>query len=154
MEKPLTGPDHGKSVKAPDIDYSEMYRTQELKQLNKRLRRTRNILYFSAIVVVGGACMFWMMKYSSFTTKNFLLYLALSVVLAFLGFISEKRPYKALVIALIICITFWTIEVILNKTDDLLIEGSIQKLFVIALLTSSLHASKEAELIRKELHFS
>jgi uncharacterized membrane protein YfhO len=154
MDKLLTNPDQINLVKEPDIDYSEMYRTQEMKQLNKRLRRTRNILYICAIAVVGGALVFWMMKDSSFTTKNFLLYLALSVVLAFLGFISEKRPYKALVIALVICIAFWAVEVILNKTDDLLIEGSIQKLFIISLLTSSLHASKEAELIRKELHFS
>jgi hypothetical protein len=154
MDNPVTDPAQTKSVEEPNIDYSEMYRNQEMKQLNKRLRRTRNILYICAIAVVGGALVFWMMKESSFTAKNFLLYLALSVVLIFLGFISDKRPYKALVVALIICIAFWAVEVILNKTDDLLIEGSIQKLFIISLLTSSLHASKEAELIRKELHFS
>ncbi len=137
-----------------DIDYSEVYRTEELKQLNKRLRKTRIVLYICAIAVLSGAFVFWMMQYSSFTTKNFLLYLMLSLVLAFLGYISNKKPYVALLTGLVICIGFWAVEVILNKTDDLLIEGSIQKLFIISLLASCMHTSKEAELIRKELHFS
>ena len=137
-----------------NIDYSEMYRIEELKQLKKRLRKTRIVLYICAIAVLSGATVFWMMQYSSFTTKNFLLYSALSIVLAFLGYISNKKPYVALLAGLFICIGFWAIEVVMNKSDDLLIEGSIQKLFIISLLASSLHASKEAELIRKELHFS
>ena len=137
-----------------NIDYSEVYRSEEMKQLNKRLRKTRIVLYICALVILGGAAAFWMMQYSSFTTKNFLLYLGLSVVLAILGFMSNKKPYVALLAGLVICIGFWAVEVILNKTDDLLIEGSIQKLFIISLLASCLHTSKEAELIRKELHFS
>lgn len=141
-------------MKEQDIDYSEVYRTQEVKQLNKRLRKTRNILFASAIGVAGGALVFWMMKETSFTGKKFLLYLALAVILAVLGFLSNKRPYKALVTGLFLCIAFWAVEVVLSKTDDLLIEGAIQKLFIVSLLVSSLHASKEAELIRKELHFS
>ena len=141
-------------MKESNIDYSEVYRTQEIKQLNRRLRKTRNILFASAIGVLGGALVFWMMNESSFSWKKFLLYLLLSVVLAVLGILSNKRPYKALVSALVICIGFWAVEVILSKTDDLLIEGAIQKLFIVSLLVSSLHASKEAELIRKELHFS
>lgn len=141
-------------MKESDIDYSEVYRVQETKQLNKRLRKTKNILFASAIGVLGGALVFWMMKGSSFTGKKFLLYLLLSVVLAILGILSNKKPYRALISALVLCIAFWAIEVIVSKTDDLLIEGSIQKLFIVSLLVSSLHASKEAELIRKELHFS
>jgi hypothetical protein len=141
-------------MKEKDIDYSEVYRSEELKQLNKRLRKTRIVLYICAIAVLCGAFVFWMMQYSSFTFKNFLLYAALSAVLAFLGFISNKKPYAALLTGLVFCISFWIIEVILNKTDDLLIEGAIQKLLIISLLASCLHASKEAELIRKELHFS
>jgi len=141
-------------MKEKDIDYSEVYKSEELKQLNKRLRKTRIVLYICAIAVLSGALIFWMMQYSSFTTKNFLLYTALAIVLTFLGVISNKKPYVALLTGLVICIGFWAIEVILNTSDDLLIEGSIQKLFIISLLASCLHTSKEAELIRKELHFS
>ena len=52
------------------IDYSEMYRTQETKQLNKRLRKTRNILLFSGAVFAAGAGVFWTMPEASFTTNN------------------------------------------------------------------------------------
>ena len=40
------------------IDYSEMYRNQETIQLNKRLRKTRNVLLASAAVFVLGAIVF------------------------------------------------------------------------------------------------
>jgi hypothetical protein len=136
------------------VDYSEMYRTEEKKQLNKRLRKTRNILLICAIAVVAGAAIFWIMPLTGFVTKNFLIYLGLAGVLVFLTLYSNTHPYYSIVAALIICILFWSAEIIIGNTDDLLIEGSIQKLFIISLLVSSLHSSKEAELIRKELHFS
>ena len=151
MNKPLSDP---APVKGTEIDYAETYRLQENKQLTKRLRKTRNVLFLSAIAVLGGALVFWMMTNSLFTYKNFLLYLILSIILAFLGFISNKRPYAALLTALFLCISVSAVEVILNKSDDLLVEGTIHKLFIISLLVFSLPSSKEAELIRKELKFS
>ena len=53
------------------VDYSEIYRTQETIQLNKRLRKTRNILLICAMAFVAGAGVFWMMPETSFTAKNF-----------------------------------------------------------------------------------
>ena len=136
------------------IDYSEMYRTQELKQLNKRLRKTRNILLICSCALVGGAVFFWIMPETSFTTNNFLIYLALAAVILLLSLYSKKHPYFSILTTLILCIIFWAVELLLTNLDDLLIESSIQKLFIISLLVSSFHSSKEAELIRKELHFS
>lgn len=151
-------PDQNSNVSKQNIDqhvdYSEMYRTEEKKQLNKRLRKTRNILLICAIAIVAGAAIFWMMPLSGFVTKNFLIYLGLAGVLLFLTLYSNTHPYYSILAALIICILFWGIEIVIGNTDDLLIEGSIQKLFIISLLVSCLHSSKEAELIRKELHFS
>jgi hypothetical protein len=141
-------------MKETDIDYSEVYRAQELKQLNKRLRKTRNILMVAASAVAGGGLVFWALNHSSFSGKKLLLYLGLSFLLMLLAFVSNKKPYKALVTALVLCIGFWTTEIVLNKTDDLLIEGVIHKLLIIALLVSCMHTSREAELIRKELQFS
>ena len=63
------------------VDYSEMYRTQETKQLNKRLRKTRNILLICALAFVAGAGVFWIMPETSFTTKDFLVYLGLAAVM-------------------------------------------------------------------------
>jgi hypothetical protein len=136
------------------VDYSEMYRTQETKQLNKRLRKTRNILLVCALAFVAGACLFRIMPESSFTTRNFFVYISLAAVMVLLSVYSNKHPYYSILSALIICIGFGGLEVFFNTNDDLLIEGSIQKLFIISLLVSCFHSSKEAELIRKELHFS
>jgi hypothetical protein len=136
------------------VDYSEMYRTQEMKQLNKRLRRTRNVLLICAAVTLAGAGVFWIMPETTFTTTDFLFYLGLAGVLILLSVYSNKQPYFSILSALIICIGFWGLEIFFNDMDSLLIETSIQKLFIISLLVYSFHSSKEAELIRKELHFS
>jgi hypothetical protein len=136
------------------VDYSEMYRTQETIQLNKRLRKTRNILLICALAFVAGASLFWIMPETSFTTKDFLVYLGLAVVMILLSFYSNKHPFFSIVSALVICIGFWGVEIFLNNIDELVIETSIHKLFIVSILVWCFHSSKEAELIRKELHFS
>jgi uncharacterized membrane protein len=145
------------STKGPienDIDYSAIYRLQENKQLTKRLRKTRNALFISAITTIIGALVFLMMSNTLFTSNNFIIYSALAIMLVVLGFYSNKRPFSALLIALFLCLTFSAIELYFNKADDLLIEGAIHKLFIISFLCFTLPSSKEAELIRKELKFS
>jgi hypothetical protein len=135
------------------IDYSEMYRTQETIQLNKRLRKTRNILLICAVAFVLGAAIFWFLPGAIFTTNDILLYIGLAAIIFLLSAYSNKQPYYSVLVALIICLGFWGMEVFFNN-ESLLIERSIQKLFIISLLVSCFHSSREAELIRKELHFS
>ena len=136
------------------VDYSEMYRTQETLQLNKRLRKTRNILLFCAAVFIAGGAVFSMMPETTFTTKNFLSYLGLAGFIVVLAIYSNKQPFFSIVTALIACLGIWVFEVFFNSLDGLLIETSIHKLFIVSLLVWRFHLSKEAELIRKELHFS
>ena len=154
MSKRLSDPNSGKGSPENEIDYSAIYRLQENKQLIKRLKKTRNALFISAITVIIGALVFWMMTNTLFTSFNFFMYLAFAVMLILLGFYSNKKPFTALILALFLCISFSAIELYLNKTDDLLIEGAIHKLFIISFLSFTLPSSKEAELIRKELKFS
>ena len=136
------------------VDYSEMYRTQETIQLNKRLRKTRNILLICALAFVAGAGVFWMMPETSFVTKDLFVYFGLAILMVLLSIYSKKQPFFSLVSALVICIGFWGIEIFLNNVDELLIETSIHKLFIVSTLVWCFHSSREAELIRKELHFS
>jgi hypothetical protein len=136
------------------VDYSEMYRSQETKQLNKRLRRTRNILLICALAFVAGAGIFWIMPETSFTTKDFFVYLGLAAVMVLLSVYSNKQPFFSLVSALIICVGFWGFELFVNNLNELVIETSIHKLFIVSILVWCFHSSREAEIIRKELHFS
>jgi len=136
------------------VDYSEVYRTQETIQLNKRLRRTRNILLICALAFVAGAGVFWIMPETSFTTKHFLVYLGLAAIMVMLSIYSNKHPFFSIVSALVICLGFWGIEIFLNNISELVIETSIHKLFIVSILVWCFHSSREAELIRKELHFS
>src|SRR5258705_281995 len=76
------------------VDYSEIYRTQETIQLNKRLRKTRNILLICAVAFLAGAGIFWIMPETSFTAKNFLIYLSLAAVMVLLSMYSNKQPLK------------------------------------------------------------
>ena len=136
------------------IDYSEVYREQELKQLNKRLKKNRLILLACSLFLIISASLFWAIPLKNFSYQNALYYFLLAGVLALLSLFSKKHPYISILASLLICIAFWVGEILLFEVDDILIEGSIQKLFVISLIISRLHTSREAELIRKELHFS
>jgi hypothetical protein len=135
------------------VDYSEMYRTQETIQLNKRLRKTRNILLICALAFVAGASVFWIMPETSFTTKDFLVYLGLAAVMVLLSVYSNKQPFFSIVSALVFVLVLG-VEIFLNNIDELVIETSIHKLFIVSILVWCFHSSREAELIRKELHFS
>jgi hypothetical protein len=136
------------------VDYSEMYRTQETIQLNKRLRKTRNILLICALAFVAGAGVFWLIPETSFTTKDLFVYLGLAAGMILLSTYSNKQPFFTIVAALVICVGFWGIEIFLNNIDELVVVTSIHKLFIVSILVWCFHSSREAELIRKELHFS
>lgn len=149
-----TNPTLYQKIADTHVDYSEMYRSQETLQLNKRLRKTRNILLITALVLIAGAAIFRTMPETSFTTKNFLAYVGLAGFIVVLAFYSNKQPYLSILTAFIICAGLWGWELVFYSFDGLLIETSIHKLFIISLLVWRFHPSREAELIRKELHFS
>lgn len=136
------------------LDYSEMYRTQEMKQLNKRLRKTRNVLLVCAASLLIGALVFWSVPNLYFTTKSLLIYTGLAAVMALLSAYSSRQPYFSALAALLLCLGLWVVDLFVLDNAEILIEGSIQKLFIVSLLIWCFHTSREAELIRKELHFS
>ena len=136
------------------VDYSEMYRKQETKQLNKRLRKTRNTLLICALAFVAGAGVFWAMPQASFAINDLLAYLGLAALMILLSLYSNKQPFFSLVSALVVCVCFWGFEIFFNSTNELMVETSIHKLFIVSLLVWCFHSSREAEIIRRELHFS
>lgn len=149
-----TNPTLYQNIADNHIDYSEMYRTQETMQLNKRLRKTRNILWIAATVFIAGGAIFLLMPETSFTTKSFLGYVGVAVLMVLLAFYSNKQPFFSIVAGLIACLGMWALEVFFYSTDDLLVETSIHKLFIVSLLVWRFHPSREAEMIRRELDFS
>jgi hypothetical protein len=146
-----TNPTLYQKITDAHVDYSEMYRSQETVQLNKRLRKTRNILLVCAIVLAAGGAILRMMPEAPFTTKSLIAYTGLSFFIVVLAFYSARQPFFSILIA---CLVLWGWEVVFYSLDGLLIETSIHKLFIISLLVWRFHPSREAELIRKELYFS
>jgi len=136
------------------IDYSEMYRTQETLQLNKRLRKTRIALLLSAFVLIAGGAVLLMMPETSFTTRNLFSYIGVAALFIILSFFSNRQPFFTVVAALVACLGLWGLEVFSDSMSDLIIETSIHKLLIISLLVWRFHPSREAELIRRELDFS
>lgn len=137
-----------------NVDYSEMYRTQETRQLNKRLRKTRNTLLISATAMVTGAVVFLLMPETSFSISNSLTYVAIAGLMCLLSLYSNKQPFFTIVAGIVICIALWGYEIFFNDVNELLVASSIHKLFIISFLAWCYHCSREAELIRKELYFS
>ena len=82
------------------VDYSEMYRIQETLQLNKRLRKTRNILLIAAFVFIVAGSVFLVMPETSFTIKNFLAYIGVAGLMVLLAFYSNKQPFFSIVVFL------------------------------------------------------
>ena len=136
------------------VDYSEMYRTQETLQLNKRLRKTRNVLLISGAVLIAGGAVLLFMPEAPFTIKNLLSYVGVAMFMFALSFYSNKQPFFTVVAALLACLGLWGVEIFTNSMSGLLVETSIHKLLVVSLLVWRFHPSREAELIRKELYFS
>ena len=149
-----TNPTLYQKISDNHVDYAEMYRIQETLQLNKKLRKTRNILLICALVLMAGAAILQAMPETPFTTTNVLVYSTVASLMVVLAFYSYKHPFFSIVTAFITCLGLWGWEVIFYELDGLLIETSIHKLFIISLLVWHFHPSREAELIRKELHFS
>jgi len=136
------------------IDYSEMYRTQETLQLNKRLRKTRIALLISAFILISGGAVLLMMPETSFTTRNLFSYISVAAFFVILSFFSNKQPFFTVVAALVVCLGLWVLDVFSNSMSELIIETSIHKLLIVSLLVWRFHPSREAELIRRELDFS
>ena len=149
-----TNPTLYQKIADTHLDYSEMYRSQETLQLNRRHRKTRNILLICALVLTAGGAILRMMPETPFTTKNFLAYVGLSCFILVLAVYSSRQPFFSILTSVIACLALWGWEVVFYSLDGLLIETSIHKLFIISLLVWRFHPSREAELIRKELHFS
>lgn len=149
-----TNPTLYRKITDNHIDYSEMYRNQEMLQLNKRLRKTRFVLLISAAAIMAGGIVLSMMTESQFTVKNLTVYVGVAALMGILSLYSNKHPFFTVVAALIACIGLWGFEIFSNSMSELLVESSIHKLFVVSLLVWRFHPSREAELIRKELYFS
>lgn len=149
-----TNPTLYRKITDNHIDYSEMYRNQEMLQLNKRLRKTRFVLLISAAAIMAGGIVLSMMTESQFTVKNLTVYVGVAALMGILSLYSNKHPFFTVVAALIACICLWGFEIFSNSMSELLVESSIHKLFVVSLLVWRFHPSREAELIRKELYFS
>ena len=141
-------------VKESSPDYSEIYRKHEMKQLNKRLRRTRNTLFVCAFASFAGGLLFWLMPETLFSGKQFLFYILVAFVFTGMGILSKMEPYKILLCSLVLSLVLWGVEIILGKADNIFIAGTIHKLFIIFLIISSIHASREAELMKRELYLS
>jgi len=149
-----TNPTLYQTIADNHVDYSEMYRTQETLHLNKRLRKTRNVLLFCAAAFIAGGTILLMIPGTSFTIKNLLTYIGLASFMVVLAFYSNKQPFFSIVAAFIACLCLWGLEVFFNALQGLIIETSIHKLIIVSLLIWRFHPSKEAEMIRRELLFS
>ena len=135
-------------------DYSEIYRKQEMKQLNKRLKRTRNILFLCAFATLAGGLIFWLMPEKIFSDKQFLSYIIVAIVFTGMAILSKTEPYKILLVTFFLSLALWGLEIISGNANSIILEGSIHKLFIIFLMISILHTSREAELIKRELCIS
>ncbi|MBI1341939.1 MAG: hypothetical protein GC171_03285 [Terrimonas sp.] len=134
------------------IDYAVVYRNKEIKQLKKRLKKTRYALLICALLILSAGFIFLYM-HGRFSTTDLATYIVVALVFAFLGTNSRKKPLKSIMAGFILLFIFWIEDISLGN-HEMMFRGTILKLFVLAILLLALKTAKEADIIKRDLHLA
>lgn len=120
-----------------------------LEECQDKIRSARNTLYVLAgLMVLGGIAMYFLDKAQGLVLL--VTYLILAAIFVGLGFWSLKKPFAAIISALVIYLTLQLIGAFADPKS--LYQGIIIKVFVIIFLFKGLKSAKDAEALQKELN--
>jgi len=133
-------------------DYSVVYREKEIHQLQKRLRATkRSLMACSFIIILAGIA--FKLIFPAFEFIQLFIYLVSALLFLGLSYYSRKKPYKSILWSMGLLIALWIADIALGKSE-MILEFNILKLILLTILIFSLKTSREAFIIRKDLHLS
>jgi len=140
-------------MKEPDKpDYSEIYRIKELKLLKARVKKTQLSLQLCSILIFVSSLFFCFFS-SAFGYINLTLYLIISFLILGLAAYSNKKPYKAVSISMLLMILSWASAVMIEPSDIMLLSNIIW-LIALAILIFAIKTAREADIIKRELRLS
>jgi hypothetical protein len=131
-------------------DYYEGYRQLELESLENRIRKARNAIYAVAILNIIGSLIF-MGASDSFSTEGLVIVFLVSGIFFGLGFYTKKQPLAAIIIALVLYIGLWILDIIVAG-PEMLYKGILVKAIIIYFLVTGIKHAREAEQIKKEMN--
>ncbi|HET6993448.1 MAG TPA: hypothetical protein VFI06_00640 [Chitinophagaceae bacterium] len=139
-------------VQEPDSDvssYYENYSETQKEVLAIEIRRTRkNLFIAAAVLMISGFLGLAMLN--AFNLITILAVLVIPVILTGLGFLANKEPLTAIIIAAVVFLGEWIYSIAITG-GRAAIMGWLVRAIVIYLLIAGLQHAKEAMRIKKEL---
>lgn len=130
-------------------NYYEGYQQLELKSAENNLKKARNaIIAIAALLLLGNLIM--MGSSDSFTTVGLAIALLATGIFVGLAFMTKKQPLTSVIIALVIFVGLWVMDIIVLGTDYLF-KGIIVKAIIIYFLVTGIKYARETERLRKEI---
>lgn len=133
-------------------DYSVIYREKEVKELERRLDKTRTALVFSGASLMAAGVLFHFMD-NGIDLLYMTMYLITGALLITLGTVSRRKPYRRLLLGVLFLAIFWVADVLMDESELILRDNGL-KLLVLSILLLAMKPAKEAEIIKKDLHLS
>ena len=144
--------ENGNTSQQPDSDvsgYYENYSETQKEVLAIEIRKTRNNLFISAaVLLVSGFLGLAMLNV--FNLVTILAVSVIPIILTGLGFLANKEPFTAIIIAAVVFIGEWIYSIVITG-GRAAIMGWLVRAIVIYLLIAGLQHAKEAMRIKKEL---
>jgi hypothetical protein len=144
MEQPNTPQDQPSAAPQEESIFQES--DYSMEGYDKHIRTARNILFFLAGIQALGF-------FSIRDEEGIVLYISIGVIILFmllfvgLALWTKKKPFTALLIALILYVSLLITDAIIDPTD--LYKGLILKIGIIVSLIAGLRNAKEAQDLRK-----
>jgi hypothetical protein len=144
--------ENGNTTQQPDSEvsgYYENYNETQKEVLSIEIHKTRNNLFIAAaILLVSGFLGLAML--SAFNLITVLAVSAIPVILTGLGFLANKEPLTAIIIAAVVFFGEWIYTIAITGGRGAIM-GWLVRAIVIYLLIAGLQHAREAMRIKREL---
>jgi hypothetical protein len=144
--------ENGNTTQQPDSDvsgYYENYSETQKEVLAIEIRKTRNNLFIAAAVLLVSGFLGLAML-SAFNVVTIIAVSVIPLILAGLGFLANKEPLTAIIIAATVFLGEWIYTIAITGGRGAIM-GWLVRAIVIYMLIAGLQHAKEAMRIKKEL---
>lgn len=146
MQAPNTTPTQEEDVLS---NYFEGVQKLELESAEAQVRKARNALFVvAAITLIVN--LFMLNQSDSLSGFPLILVLVMTATFAGLALLTKKQPFTAIIIALIIYIGLWVLDIVVLG-PEYIIRGALLKGIIVYILINALKHAREAERLRKSM---
>ena len=149
MDQHETNPTNSGQEQDVISNYYEGYQQLELQSATTNLKKARNAIFVIAgLILVGNLIMMGISD--TFNTVGLIITLLATGVFVGLAFMLKKQPLPSVIIALVLFVGLWVIDIVVLGRDYLF-KGILVKAIIIYFLVTGIRHAKEMERVQKEI---